>query len=132
MLEKYFIETTKRNELQNIDCELRMAIEDSGIENGIAIVYCPHTTAGITINENGDPDVQKDFVFGMEKISPNRKEYLHSENNSDSHIKSSIIGVSETIIVSQGKPILGTWQSLYFCEFDGPRRRHFYIKIIES
>lgn len=132
MLKKYFLETSFRNEILNIDYELKEAIENSNISDGIAIIYCPHTTAGITINENGDPDVLSDMIFGLEKISPKRDRYRHFEGNSDSHIKSSIIGASEYIIVSDGKPLLGVWQSLYFCEFDGPRRRKFYIKIVEG
>lgn len=132
MLQKFFIETASRNELQNIDYELNMAIKNSGVKEGIAVVYCPHTTAGITINENGDPDVQRDMLLGLEKISPDRLEYRHFEGNSDAHIKSSIVGVSENILVVDGEPILGIWQSLYFCEFDGPRRRHFYIKVVEG
>ncbi len=132
MLQKFFIETASRNELQNIDYELNMAIKNSGVKEGVAVVYCPHTTAGITINENGDPDVQRDMLLGLEKISPDRLEYRHFEGNSDAHIKSSIVGVSENILVVDGEPILGIWQSLYFCEFDGPRRRHFYIKVVEG
>ncbi len=128
-IKKFSIKTDSHCQILNIDNELSEAIMDSNIKSGIATVFCPHTTAAITINENGDPDVLRDIVFGLNCISPNKKEYLHYEGNSDAHIKSSIIGASESIIIDDGKPIFGTWQSLYFCEFDGPRLRNFVISI---
>lgn len=108
-------------------------IKHSGIKDGIVVIYCPHTTAGITINENADPDVVHDLVYGFEKVYPTHdKNYKHFEGNSHSHLKSSTVGASQTLIVSEGQLILGRWQDVYFCEFDGPRERQFYVKIIEG
>lgn len=96
---------------------------------GIAVVYCPHTTAGITINENADPDVVRDLLFALDKTYPDRSEFRHDEGNSAAHLKASCIGSSVTVIVDNGKLVLGTWQSIYFCEFDPPRSRKFYVKV---
>jgi secondary thiamine-phosphate synthase enzyme len=93
-------------------------------------VFCPHTTAGITINENADPDVVKDLLYGLDKAFPDRTEYRHAEGNSAAHLKASCIGSSVTVIVENGLPILGTWQGIYFCEFDGPRERKYHIKVM--
>ena len=111
---------------------IRDVIGQSGVDNGVCIVYCPHTTAGITINENADPDVIRDLLYGLDKAFPDRTEYRHSEGNSAAHLKASCIGSSVTIIVENGSPILGTWQGVYFCEFDGPRERRYHIKLIGS
>ncbi|WP_068677430.1 secondary thiamine-phosphate synthase enzyme YjbQ [Oceanobacillus sp. Castelsardo] len=124
--------THERQSFTNIDSYLEEALLQSGVKDGIMVVYCPHTTAAITINENADPDVKRDLKFGLDETFPNKKEYVHMEGNSDGHIKSSVVGVSETLIISEGNLILGTWQSVYFSEFDGPRRRTFYVKIIEG
>lgn len=108
-------------------------ISNSNIKDGIAIVYCPHTTAGITINENADPDVVKDLVYGFEKVYPtNDSSYKHFEGNSHSHLKSSTVGASQTLIIDNGELILGRWQDVYFCEFDGPRERTFFVKLLEG
>lgn len=108
-------------------------IKISGIQNGIIVVYCPHTTAGITINENADPDVQYDLIYGFDKVYPiHDSNYKHFEGNSHAHLKSSTVGASATLILEKGKPLLGIWQNVYFCEFDGPRNRICYIKIIEG
>ena len=100
------------------------------MDNGICIVYCPHTTAGVTVNENADPDVVIDLLYGLDKAFPDSTEYRHSEGNSTAHLKASCIGSSVTLIVEKGSPILGTWQGVYFCEFDGPRERKYHIKVI--
>jgi len=121
--------STPRMDLYNITSQVREAITKSGIKDGIAVVYCPHTTAGITINENADPDVVHDLLLGLSKAFPDRSEFRHGEGNSTAHLKSSTVGVSETIIISGGKPVLGTWQSIYFCEFDPPRSRKYYVKV---
>lgn len=126
----YQIRTHEKQAFINIDHFLHEALRESGIKDGIMLVYCPHTTAAITINENADPDVRKDLKLGLNKTFPNDPEYVHMEGNSDGHMKSSVIGASETLIISDGSLILGTWQSVYFCEFDGPRTRRFYVKII--
>ena len=126
------ITTEKKQTFINIDEYLQQALSRSGVKNGIMLVFCPHTTAGITINENADPDVKKDLSLGLNQTFPNKEEYVHMEGNSDGHMKSSVVGASETLIISKGRLVLGTWQSLYFCEFDGPRERHFFVKIIEG
>ena len=121
---------TPNEGLVNITNEVTEAVSESGVNEGICVVFCPHTTAAITINENADPDVKSDFVLGMDNIFPNLNAFRHAEGNSDAHIKSSAVGASEILIVSGGKPLLGTWQDVYFCEFDGPRTRKFYVKVM--
>lgn len=128
----YQIETNEKQEFVFLDDYISDALEKTSIENGILVIYSPHTTAGITINENADPDVRRDLKLGLDKIFPNDPEYIHFEGNSDGHMKSSVIGASETIIIKDGQPILGRWQSLYFSEFDGPRTRTIYIKIVNG
>jgi len=112
---------TPRENFYNITNEVRQAVSDSGVKDGIAVVFCPHTTAGITINENADPDVVPDMLLGLSKAYPDRSEFRHFEGNSSAHLKASAVGSSESIIVSNGKLVLGTWQGIYFCEFDPPR-----------
>jgi secondary thiamine-phosphate synthase enzyme len=126
MLFEYHI-STPRMDFYNITPKVREAIAKSGILDGTAVVYCPHTTAGITINENADPDVVRDLLLGLDKAFPDRAEFRHAEGNSAAHLKASVIGSSATIIVNGGKLVLGTWQSVYFCEFDPPRERTFFI-----
>ena len=129
MIYKYQI-TTPQADFYNITAKVRDAVAKSGVSDGIAVVYCPHTTAGITINENADPDVVRDLLLGLDKAFPDRTEFRHVEGNSAAHLKASVIGTSVTIIVNGGKLILGTWQSIYFCEFDPPRERTFFVKLI--
>jgi secondary thiamine-phosphate synthase enzyme len=129
MLFEYKLETPKQN-FYNITAQVREAVSKSGVTNGIAVVYCPHTTAGITINENADPDVVRDLLFALDKTFPDRPEFQHSEGNSAAHLKASAIGSSVTVIIDGGKLVLGTWQGIYFCEFDPPRNRKFYVKVI--
>lgn len=131
-LVKYTIKTSEKQSFTNIDRYLEEVIKKSNVKDGIVVVYCPHTTAGITINENADPDVKVDLKKGLNDAFPNKKEYIHMEGNSDGHMKSSLIGVSETMLLSNGQLIVGMWQSVYFCEFDGPRTRTFYVKVIEG
>jgi len=109
---------------------VREAILQSGLRDGLCLVYCPHTTAGLTINENADPDVVKDLLLGLAKAFPDRSEFRHAEGNSAAHLKASCLGFSVTLIVEKGSPKLGTWQGVYFCEFDGPRERTYHIKTI--
>lgn len=129
MLFNFQLSTPKAG-LVDITAEVTEAIAESGVNEGICIVYCPHTTAAITINENADPDVKTDFISGLDKSFPDLSSFRHVEGNSDAHLKSSAVGASETIIVTAGKPLLGTWQGVYFCEFDGPRNRKFYVKVM--
>ena len=129
MHQEYSISTVKED-FYNITQYVRDAIKASGVENGIAVVFCPHTTAGITINENADPDVVHDMIIGLAKAYPDRPEFRHSEGNSAAHLKASAIGSSVTVLVDDGRPVLGTWQGIYFCEFDPPRKRKFYVQVI--
>jgi len=129
MLKKHTIETEKEN-FYNITSQVRNAVSESGVENGICVVFCPHTTAGITINENADPDVVHDILYGLDKAFPDGREFRHFEGNSSAHLKASCVGSSVTVIVEKGRLVLGTWQGIYFCEFDGPRTRNFYVKVM--
>ena len=131
MLREFSLQT-ERNNWINITQQVRETLRECGVKNGICVVFCPHTTAGITINENADPDVVRDLIFALEKTYPDRAEFRHSEGNSASHLKASVIGSSATIIVREGRLLLGTWQGIYFCEFDGPRTRRFYVEIMEA
>ncbi len=123
---------TERNNWIEVTGNVRDLVRESGVRNGLCVVYCPHTTAGITINENADPDVVRDLIFALEKTYPDRAEFRHSEGNSAAHLKASVIGNSATVIIRDGRLLLGTWQGIYFCEFDGPRTRRFYIEILEA
>ena len=123
---------TERNNWIEVTGNVRDLVRESGVRNGLCVVYCPHTTAGITINENADPDVVRDLIFALEKTYPDRAEFRHSEGNSAAHLKASVIGSSVTLIVRDGRLMLGTWQGVYFCEFDGPRTRRFYVEILET
>nr|AXS01265.1 Secondary thiamine-phosphate synthase enzyme [uncultured bacterium] len=129
MLFEYHISAPQAN-FYNITPKVREAVTKSGVSDGIAVVYCPHTTAGITINENADPDVVRDLLIGLDKAFPDSAEFRHAEGNSAAHLKASAVGSSVTIIVNKGKPVLGTWQGIYFCEFDPPRERTFFVKIL--
>ncbi len=126
------IKIVSRRQVEMIDVtgRVREAIRDSGVRSGLAVVFVPHTTAAVTINENADPDVVGDMLMELNKIVPLDDHYRHAEGNSAAHLKSSLFGASETLIVEQGAPVLGTWQGLYFCEFDGPRRRQLHIRVI--
>lgn len=123
---------TERECFVNITDKVRAAVVQSGVEDGICVVYCPHTTAGITINENADPDVVRDLLLTLQKAFPDRPEYRHMEGNSTAHMKASVIGSSATLLIEKGCVLLGTWQGVYFCEFDGPRSRKYYIKIVKN
>lgn len=127
-----FTLSTGKEGLYNITSMIKDAVAASNIKDGACVIYTPHTTAAITINENADPDVVKDLLFAFEKTFPDRTEFKHAEGNSAAHLKSSLVGCSETIIINNGKLLLGTWQGIYFCEFDGPRTRKFYVKILKD
>ena len=119
-----------REDFYNITPQVREAVTKSGITSGVAVVFCPHTTAGITINENADPDVIHDLLVGLNKAFPDRPEFRHGEGNSAAHLKASAMGSSVTVIIEGGKLLLGTWQGIFFTEFDPPRNRKFYVKIL--
>ncbi|MCK5686688.1 secondary thiamine-phosphate synthase enzyme YjbQ [bacterium] len=124
------VRTDKRNQMLDITSQIKEVLIQSGVKNGICTLYVPHTTAAVTINEGADPDVKLDITTFMAELIPNRQSFKHAEGNSDSHIKTSLFGPSETIIIQDSKLVLGTWQVIYFCEFDGPRSRKLYIKIM--
>lgn len=126
------IRSTKRQEMINITHQVQSLLEIEGIQSGYVILFVPHTTAAVTINENADPDVKRDMLLGLSNISPDNDDYHHYEGNSDAHIKSSMIGVDQMILVDQGRLVLGTWQGIYFCEFDGPRTRRILLKMIPT
>ena len=131
IIEKDFTISTKdRNQMIDITSQVGLAISDSGITNGDVIVYCPHTTAAITINENADPDVPHDILLTLAELIPHhRSGYRHCEGNSDAHCKSSLFGCSEQILIKGGTLNLGTWQAIFFCEFDGPRNRKVMVQV---
>jgi len=129
-IKQFTVQTRSRVQFVNIDHEVQKAIDESGIRDGVCAVFVPHTTAAVTINENADPDVVRDIINELDKVIPLSDNYHHSEGNSAAHIKSSLIGASETILVENGRLALGTWQSIFFCEFDGPRNRRVFVKVI--
>ncbi|MCU0651352.1 MAG: secondary thiamine-phosphate synthase enzyme YjbQ [Candidatus Omnitrophica bacterium] len=129
-MEKLLIKTTKRSELVDITNQIREVVSKSGIKDGICYVFCPHTTAGLTINENADPAVKRDIIKALSKLVPEGADYTHSEGNADSHIKSGVFGISLNIFIEGGQLLFGTWQGVYFCEWDGPRNREVWVKII--
>ena len=131
MIREYSIKTS-REEFVNVTGRVQEARRESGVQEGLCLVYSPHTTAGITINENADPDVRRDLLLALNKACPNRPEFLHLEGNSAAHMKALCTGSSATIPVNGGRLLLGVWQGVYFCEFDGPRQRRFYVKVIEG
>jgi len=130
MLFEFTLSASKQN-FYNITAQVREAVTKSGVASGIAVVYCPHTTAGITINENADPDVVHDLLIGLDKAFPDHPEFRHGEGNSAAHLKASAIGSSVTVIVESGELLLGTWQGVYFCEFDPPQKRKFFVKVMD-
>lgn len=133
MLFTHTYQFSKRMQMADITRQIKEDLRQSHIQEGIIVVYTPHTTAGITINENADSDVVRDMLNGFERAFPtHHHDYHHFEGNSHAHMKSTIFGPSQSLIVNEGKIILGVWQSVYLCEFDGPRNRTFYVKIIEG
>ncbi len=132
MITKISIRTHSRTELLDITTQIQNIVSESAVKNGICSIWVPHTTAAITINENADPTVQQDILKELNKIVPFQDNYAHFEGNSAAHIKSSIVGCSQTILIEEGRLMLGTWQGIFFCEFDGPRHRQVWVKIIEG
>ena len=128
-LYEYALSTSREN-FYTIPEKVCEAVSKSGVSEGLCVIYCPHTTAGITINENADPDVVRDMLLGLDKAYPDRTEFRHAEGNSAAHLKASAVGSSATVIIRDGKLLLGQWQGIYFCEFDPPRNRKFYVNII--
>ena len=133
MVYEISLKTTGRTQFVDITRQVEGVVLQSGVKNGICVIYVPHTTAAVTINENADPTVKKDIKTMLDKLIPWREPfYEHAEGNSAAHIKSSLIGCSETVIIQDGRLLLGTWQGIFFCEFDGPRTRKVYVKIVEG
>ena len=129
-MDEISVKTSSHTQFIDITSKVSEVLQKTGIKDGICTVFTPHTTAGITINENADPDVPRDIIREMEKVVPLNDGYAHIEGNSAAHIKSSLFGCSETVIIRNGTLMLGTWQSVFFCEFDGPRNRKVWVEII--
>ncbi len=125
------VQTHQRNQMIDVTSEVQRVVREAGLRDGCVICYVPHTTAGITIQENADPDVVHDILWKLEQlVRKDEPGFRHSEGNSDSHIKASLMGCSSTVLVEAGRLVLGTWQGIYFCEFDGPRSRHLIIRCV--
>lgn len=132
MIHRLEIATSSRAQMVDVTREVERAVSQSGVQEGFCYIYVPHTTAGITINENADPSVAQDILAVLEKIAPRGGSYRHLEGNADSHVKATIVGSSETVLIEGGRLVLGTWQGLFLCEFDGPRRRRLLVKVVEA
>jgi secondary thiamine-phosphate synthase enzyme len=126
------VATSARAELVDVTARVREAVRAGGLADGAALVYCPHTTAGVTIQENADPDVQRDLLLALERAVPYQAGYRHAEGNADSHVKSALVGASQLVPVEGGALALGTWQGIYLCEFDGPRRRQLLVQLLAT
>jgi len=132
MIQTFQVRTSKQTEFIDITRFVQEAVKKTGVEEGICFIFIPHTTAAVTINENADPSVSQDILMELNKVIPFQDRYHHLEGNSPAHIKASLIGPSETIFVESGKLALGTWQGIFFCEFDGPRNRSVYVRVVRS
>ena len=124
------VKTNAQTEMLDITSQVHDAIEAAGLQNGLCMLYVPHTTAGITINESADPSVRKDILMVLNQVVPWKADYRHMEGNSPAHVKSSLMGASQLVAVENGQMVLGTWQGIFFCEFDGPRTRKLLVKLI--
>jgi len=132
MLSKINVTTNEQTEFIDVTSKVQDVIKKNDVQNGICQVFVPHTTAAVTINENADPSVSRDILYEINKVIPFKDSYHHNEANSAAHIKSSLFGASEMIPIEKGKLVLGIWQGIYFCEFDGPRTRNLYINVISQ
>jgi secondary thiamine-phosphate synthase enzyme len=131
-MKKFDVQTGSKEVFVDITKQIEEEVRKSDIKSGICIVYVPHTTAAVTINENADPTVRQDILMTLRKAVPDSLPYAHAEGNSPAHVKSSLVGASITIPIEDGKLVLGTWQGVFFCEFDGPRRRQVYVKLLPA
>jgi secondary thiamine-phosphate synthase enzyme len=129
-LEEFAVCSARREEMIDVTTLVQEAVRRTGVEAGLAHVYCPHTTAGVTIQENADPDVCKDLLGHLARLIPQDASFRHAEGNADAHIKSSLMGSSQVVPLDGGKLCLGTWQAVFFCEFDGPRSRRVLVKVV--
>lgn len=127
MQTSFRVRTRSRNEVVDITAEVQNAVGALGVEEGAVVVYVPHTTAAVTINESADPDVARDIELKLSELVPQSGDYMHAEGNSDGHVKSTLVGCSEVVLVDGGRLVLGTWQGVFFCEFDGPRTRSVLV-----
>ena len=132
MIQTFQLRTSAQTEFIDITHSVQEAVKKAGMKDGICIIFIPHTTAAVTINENADPSVVHDILMELNKIVPFKDPYHHMEGNSPAHIKASLVGCSEIVFVESGKLVLGTWQGIFFCEFDGPRNRKVQVKIVET
>jgi len=130
MVHESSVRTTARNQIVEVTTQVARAVSESGVNEGIVVVYVPHTTAGVAINENADPDVPADILDHLAKLVPASGGYRHREGNSDAHIKAVLVGSQVTVPLVAGKPALGTWQGIFFCEFDGPRQRRLLVQVV--
>ena len=131
-MQTLLVKTDRRTQLLDVTAQVQNAVSTSEVSQGICYLYVPHTTAGIAINECADPDVARDIEGALDRLVPTTGPYRHSEGNSDSHIKSVLVGASQTVFVENGKLALGRWQGIFFCEFDGPRERRLQVKIVSD
>lgn len=129
-METISVRTNTRTEFIDITDKVAQVVKKSGLKDGAVYLYVPHTTAGITINENADPSVREDILTKLSKLVPFGDRYSHTEGNADAHIKSTMVGISQIVLVENGRLVLGTWQGIFFCEFDGPRSRKVYARVI--
>ena len=133
MLVRESVSTRKRSEVVDLTARVEEIVRASGVKEGICVVYVPHTTAAVSINENADPDVKHDVVKKLEELIPQEESYYrHGEGNSDSHLKTILTGPSVTLIIEAGRLVLGMWQGIYFCEYDGPRTREYLVKVVSG
>ena len=130
MIKTLTVSTRSRTELVDITSQIQDVVRESGLSEGACVIYVPHTTAGLIINEGADPSVQRDILAQLEKIVPRDGDYRHLEGNSDAHVKASLVGGSQIVFVEEGRLVLGTWQTIYFAEFDGPRRRKVMVRVM--
>jgi secondary thiamine-phosphate synthase enzyme len=132
MIRQLRVQTKSRTELVDITQGVQRLVTESGIRSGVCYVYVPHTTSGITVNENTDPNVGRDILKELNKVIPFDDQYSHNEGNSAAHIKSTLVGVSKAVMVEEGRLALGTWQAIFYCEFDGPRDRRVFVKVMKD
>ncbi|MEW6377631.1 MAG: secondary thiamine-phosphate synthase enzyme YjbQ [Thermodesulfobacteriota bacterium] len=132
MIQSFQVRTSTQTEFIDITRSVQEIVQKTGVEDGICIIFVPHTTAAVTINENADPSVSQDILMEINKIIPFEDRYQHSEGNSPAHIKASLLGSSQTVFIESGRLALGTWQGIFFCEFDGPRNRKVHVKVMKT
>jgi secondary thiamine-phosphate synthase enzyme len=132
MMQTFQVRTSSQTEFVDITRSVQEAVKKTGVAEGICIIFIPHTTAGVTINENADPSVVQDIIMELNKIVPFKDQYRHMEGNSPAHIKATLVGCSQMVFVESGKLALGTWQGIFFCEFDGPRSRNVHVNVVKT